>query len=237
MATPRIQKPDEMGILRVLARHGADGILVRNLAGAAFLTVIILSNLMSMLRDYRQRLLNTRLMLSLRRSMFDRLLHLPLPKLWDMKTGGILSRLTGDVDATTGLMQLAIVSPTISVLRLMFAIGILLTLNWRLALVALAIIPGAHPFTVTSQFTVTGVMSIMSFAIVLGVGFWKHGIKFFTLFMPHGTPKILLPILFVVELISFMVRRPRPPSPMAATPARPTISSASGAASRLTPSR
>ncbi len=33
IATPRIQKPDEMGILRVLPRHGADGILVRNFAG------------------------------------------------------------------------------------------------------------------------------------------------------------------------------------------------------------
>jgi len=36
LATPRIQKPDEMGILRVLLRHEADGILVRNLAGLAF---------------------------------------------------------------------------------------------------------------------------------------------------------------------------------------------------------
>jgi putative protease len=36
LATPRIQKPDEMGILRVLMRHGADGILVRNLAGLEF---------------------------------------------------------------------------------------------------------------------------------------------------------------------------------------------------------
>ena len=88
------------------------------------------------MRDYRQRLLNTRVMLSLRRSLFDRLLHLPLPKLWDMKTGGILSRLTGDVDTTTGLLQMAIVSPTISFIRLFIAIGVLLTLNWRLALMA-----------------------------------------------------------------------------------------------------
>ncbi len=36
IATPRIQKPDEMGILRVLARHGADGILARNLAGLEY---------------------------------------------------------------------------------------------------------------------------------------------------------------------------------------------------------
>ena len=59
-------------------------------------------SLVGVLKDYRQRLLNVRVMLSLRRSLFDRLLHLPLPKLWDMKTGGILSRLTGDVDTTTG---------------------------------------------------------------------------------------------------------------------------------------
>lgn len=59
-----------------------------------------------------------------------------------MKTGGILSRITGDVDTTAGLLQLAIVSPGISLIRLAAAVVILMTLNWRLALTALAIIPG-----------------------------------------------------------------------------------------------
>ena len=36
LATPRIQKPGEMGIFRALAKHGADGILVRNLSGLRF---------------------------------------------------------------------------------------------------------------------------------------------------------------------------------------------------------
>jgi putative protease len=36
LATPRIQKPDEMGIFRALTKHGADGVLVRNLAGLRF---------------------------------------------------------------------------------------------------------------------------------------------------------------------------------------------------------
>ena len=94
------------------------------------------------LKDYRQKLLNVRVMLSLRRSLFDRLLHLPLPKLWDMKTGGILSRLTGDVETTSGLLQMAVISPSLSVIRLIIAIGVLMALNWRLALTALAIIPG-----------------------------------------------------------------------------------------------
>ena len=113
-----------------------------NLAGATFLAVIILSNLTNALKDYRQRLLNVRVMLSLRRALFHRLLHLPLPKLWDMKTGGILSRLTGDIETTTGLLQMAVVSPAISLIRLIIAMVILFTLNWRLALTALAVIPG-----------------------------------------------------------------------------------------------
>jgi ATP-binding cassette subfamily B protein len=113
-----------------------------NGAGLLFLTLIIFSNLLGAYRDYRQRLLNTKVMLSLRRALFERLLYLPLPKLWDMKTGGILSRLTGDVDTTTGLMQSAIVSPSIALVRLIIAIGILMSLNWRLALTAMAIIPG-----------------------------------------------------------------------------------------------
>jgi ATP-binding cassette subfamily B protein/subfamily B ATP-binding cassette protein MsbA len=113
-----------------------------NMAGAAFVGAIVLSRLINVLKDYRQRQLNVRVMLSLRRSLFERLLHLPLPKLWDMKTGGILSRLTGDVDTTTGLLQMAIVSPAVSIIRLLIAVGVLTLLNWRLALTALAIIPG-----------------------------------------------------------------------------------------------
>lgn len=65
---------------------------------------------------------------------------------------------------------------------------------------------GIHPFTFTSHFTVTGVLAVMSFSIVLIVGFWKHGLKFFSLFVPHGTPLPMIPIIFPIELISFAVR-------------------------------
>ena len=64
----------------------------------------------------------------------------------------------------------------------------------------------AQPFTVTSHFTVTGVLAILSFSIVLIVGFAKHGFHFFSLFVPHGTPIWLLWLIPVVELISFLVR-------------------------------
>jgi F-type H+-transporting ATPase subunit a len=77
--------------------------------------------------------------------------------------------------------------------------------NW-MGSMPFAIVPGVHPFTVTSQFTVTGVMSIVSFAIVLGVGFWKHGLHFFSLFVPHGTPLVLKVLIAPIEFISFLVR-------------------------------
>src|SRR5438445_176167 len=68
------------------------------------------------------------------------------------------------------------------------------------------IISKAHPLTVTSQFTFTGVMSLISFAIVLGVGFWKHGLHFFSLFVPPGVHWIGKVLLFPIEFVSFMVR-------------------------------
>ena len=81
----------------------------------------------------------------------------------------------------------------------------ILVSNW-IGAMPFGIVPAAHPFTVTSQFTVTGTMSIISFAIVLGVGFWRHGLHFFSLFVPHGTPLPLKFIVAPIEFVSFMVR-------------------------------
>jgi F-type H+-transporting ATPase subunit a len=67
-------------------------------------------------------------------------------------------------------------------------------------------IVGVHPFTVTSHLTVTGVLAVISFAIVLIVGFWRHGFHFFSLFVPHGTPGYMIPLIFLIELFSFLIR-------------------------------
>jgi F-type H+-transporting ATPase subunit a len=75
-----------------------------------------------------------------------------------------------------------------------------------LGLLPLSIIPGLHAFTTTSHFSITYQLAILSFSIVLIVGFWRHGLHFFSLFIPHGTPKPMIPLIFLVEFISFMVR-------------------------------
>lgn len=74
-----------------------------------------------------------------------------------------------------------------------------------LGLLPLGVI-GVHPFTFTSHFSATGVLSVLSFSIVLIVGFAKHKLHFFSLFVPHGTPAVMIVPIFFVELISFLVR-------------------------------
>jgi F-type H+-transporting ATPase subunit a len=49
----------------------------------------------------------------------------------------------------------------------------------------------------------------LSFTIVLGttiLGFVKHNIKFFSLFVPAGCPLGLVPVLVLIEFISYLAR-------------------------------
>ena len=117
MVQPLFMRTIIDGVLLNTALDGATRLQRLNVVGGLFVLLVVSEQLVTFGKDYRQKVLNTRIMLSLRRALFDKLLHLPLPRLWDMKTGGILSRLTGDVDTTTGLLQMAVMSPSISVVR------------------------------------------------------------------------------------------------------------------------
>ena len=61
-------------------------------------------------------------------------------------------------------------------------------------------------FTVTSQIIVTFALSLFVIATVLFYGFYKHGLGFFQLFVPSGVPAALLPLVIVIEIISFLSR-------------------------------
>lgn len=136
----------------LFARHIIDQILLNDLepaekffalhwVGGIFLAVVLVGWLLGIARSWNQRLLNVRVILTLRRALFDRLIRLGLDKLANMKVGGIISRLTDDINKTTGLMQMAVISPGVALLRLILAMVILFTLNWKLALTALGILP------------------------------------------------------------------------------------------------
>ncbi|HYJ11551.1 MAG TPA: ABC transporter ATP-binding protein [Polyangiaceae bacterium] len=93
------------------------------------------------LRSLRLQLVTSRLAFRLRSALFHRILRLPMSELNEMKTGGILSRLSSDVDSTTGLLQQALLSPVLATLRLVVTLGIIFTLNWRIATAVMVVVP------------------------------------------------------------------------------------------------
>ena len=63
-----------------------------------------------------------------------------------------------------------------------------------------------YSFASTSHFVLT---FAISFTIVLGstiLGFLKHKLEFFSLLVPAGCPLALLPLLVLIELISYLAR-------------------------------
>jgi len=68
----------------------------------------------------------------------------------------------------------------------------------------LGMIPGF--FTVTSHIVVTAALAALVFLTVLAVGFAKNGIRFLKLFVPSGVPILILPLVILIEIISFLSR-------------------------------
>jgi F-type H+-transporting ATPase subunit a len=66
------------------------------------------------------------------------------------------------------------------------------------------LVPGQ--FTVTSQLSVTISLAVLTFVMVVIVGFVRNGLGFFKLFVPGGVHWAMLFILVPIEFISFMVR-------------------------------
>lgn len=63
-----------------------------------------------------------------------------------------------------------------------------------------------YSFTVTSHIIVTFALAMVIFIGVTIIGFATHGIKFLNFFVPSGIPVALLPLLVVIEVISYLTR-------------------------------
>ena len=63
-----------------------------------------------------------------------------------------------------------------------------------------------YSFTVTSHIIVTFALAVIVFIGVTIIGFIKHGIKYLELFVPKGVPFVLLPLIVIIEIISYLSR-------------------------------
>lgn len=69
---------------------------------------------------------------------------------------------------------------------------------------AFGMIPGG--FTATSHIVVTFAIALALFIFVNIIGFAKHGLHYFSLFLPKGTPAFLAPLMIVIELFTYLSR-------------------------------
>jgi F-type H+-transporting ATPase subunit a len=122
-----------------------------------------------------------------------------VPGRWQMAVEGV----TGFIN---NMMSSSIGPEGKKYVPLVFSLFMFILVANFMGMLPIGIVPGAHPFTVTSHLTVTAVLAVLSFGTVLVVGLWKHKLHFFSLFVPHGTPWWLLWLIPFIELFSFLIR-------------------------------
>ena len=68
----------------------------------------------------------------------------------------------------------------------------------------IGLIPGSY--TITSQLAVTAAFAVGIFFMTLVIGFGKHGMHFLGILVPPGVPKIMIPLMIPIEIISMLAR-------------------------------
>lgn len=86
---------------------------------------------------------------------------------------------------------------------LIYSIFLFILLNNTIGLIP-------YSFTTTSHIIVTLTMSLTIMIALTLIGFYKHSYKFFNLFIPNGLnqgfTKFIIPLIFAIELISYLSR-------------------------------
>ncbi|MFZ2170340.1 MAG: F0F1 ATP synthase subunit A, partial [Methylococcaceae bacterium] len=63
-----------------------------------------------------------------------------------------------------------------------------------------------YTYTFTSQIIVTFGLAIIVFGMANVIGFMRHGFRYFTLFVPKGSPIYMLPLIVPIEILSYLSR-------------------------------
>ncbi len=105
------------------------------------LVLLLFTQTIDIIRWYMMAILNAKVIFRLRERLFERFLRLPLSDLSEMKSGGIVSRLSQDTDKVTGMVQMAVITPVVAGIRVVLTIAALVLISWPMALIASLMIP------------------------------------------------------------------------------------------------
>jgi ATP-binding cassette subfamily B protein len=111
------------------------------LISASIAGLFVINAGLDLVRGFRTQRLHSRFSSALRARLFRRILHLPMTEISELKTGGVISRLSNDVADATSLLQMALFDPVLSTVRLVATLCIIFSLEWRIAAAVMLAVP------------------------------------------------------------------------------------------------
>jgi ATP-binding cassette, subfamily B, bacterial len=112
-----------------------------NVLALAAIGVALATALMSLLQRWQSAWIGERLILDLRRRLFDHVQRMPLAFFTRTQTGALISRLNNDVVGAQQAVTGTFGSVVANVVQLAAALTVMITLEWRLTLLVLAVLP------------------------------------------------------------------------------------------------
>jgi len=135
LAQPYLMK---IAIDRYIARHDLAGL---NLIALGFLGVLVGSFVFEYLQTYILQYVGQRIMYDMRMQIYGHLQRVDVQYYDRNPVGRLMTRVTTDVDVLNDLFASGVVTVFGDVFTLVGIMGVLLAMNWRLALVAFSVLP------------------------------------------------------------------------------------------------
>ncbi|MEO1479939.1 MAG: ABC transporter ATP-binding protein, partial [Bacteroidota bacterium] len=114
---------------------------VLTFAGAGLLLVAVLTGLATFMRSAATAHLARRFVTHLRKALAERMATLPLAVQHRYGAGELMDRLVSDAGRMRKFIDRVFVQAPTNLLRILYPVAMLLWLDWRLALIALAVVP------------------------------------------------------------------------------------------------
>lgn len=134
-------------LLPYLVKVAVDGpITERNLSGVipigvGYLVTIVFVFIMQFGYTYWLQTIGQKALLNLRQELFEHIVKQDIKYFNNTPVGRLVSRMSNDIEALTELLSTSIVMVARNMIMLVGIVGVMLALNWRLALISLAVIP------------------------------------------------------------------------------------------------
>src|ERR1700704_2739105 len=125
----------------VFTFFGPHTFAILNFALAAVLLIAVVGAVSSYTEKYLTTSVAQWVAHELRRMMYQRIQRLSLAEHGESRTGDLLTRVTGDIDAIQDFITTALLGIVINVLTLGGMLGVMFYINWRFTLIGLSVAP------------------------------------------------------------------------------------------------